>query len=208
MKNLLRLLCLSFALLSSLYAADIPAMSTTVAVGDKAPVVVFRDLDGHAVALRDLIATKPTVIVFYRGSWCPFCMRHLAALGEIQDKIIAAGFQLVAVSADQPSVLARTPHREQYTYTLLSDSTMEAAAAFGITFRVPDEVVGKYKTDYHVDLEAASGRNHHLLPHPAVFIIDRSGIVRFVHVNPDYKVRLGTDELLQALQRTQESREM
>ncbi len=73
-----------------------------------------------------------------------------------------------------------------------------AAKAFGITFKVPDELVAKYKSDYQIDLEAASGQNHHLLPHPAVFIVGRDGIIRFAHVNPDYKSRLDPAEILKA----------
>jgi len=36
------------------------------------------------------------------------------------------------------------------------------------------------------------------LPVPSVFIIDMSGIVRFVYSNPDYTVRLGADSLWKA----------
>jgi alkyl hydroperoxide reductase subunit AhpC len=31
---------------------------------------------------------------------------------------------------------------------------------------------------------------------PAVFIIDRAGIIRFVHANPDCTVRISPEELL------------
>lgn len=49
-----------------------------------------------------------------------------------------------------------------------------------------------------IDLEAASGRTHHLLPHPAVFVADTGGTIRFAHVNPDYKVRLEPKSILEA----------
>ena len=126
-------------------------------------------------------------------------LRHLAALGEVKDQIMAAGFQVLAISADQPTKLSETPGGEKLGYTLLSDSSMEAAKAFGITFQVPTDLVDKYKRDYKIDLEAASGKTHHILPHPSVFIVDTTGSVRFAHVNPDYKSRLSPAQVLEAI---------
>jgi peroxiredoxin len=114
-------------------------------------------------------------------------MLHLAALAKVEDQIVAPGFQLLASSADQPSKLAETPHCEKFGYTLLSDNSREAAKAFDITFEVRAETVKKSMNDYKIDLKAASGRTHHLLPHPSVFIVDTTGTIRFTHVKPDYK---------------------
>jgi peroxiredoxin len=49
--------------------------------------------------------------------------------------------------------------------------------------------------EYGIDLEATTGTKQHELPVPSVFIIDRSGIIRYVYSNPDYTVRLGADAL-------------
>ena len=75
---------------------------------------------------------------------------------------------------------------------------MEAAKAFGLTFKVPDELVEKYVKEYSIDIEAASGEKHHLLPHPAVFVVDQKGKVNFAHINPNYKERLDAKKVLMA----------
>jgi peroxiredoxin len=126
-------------------------------------------------------------------------VRHLAAVAEVETEILAAGFQIIALSPDQPAKLRAKPAQEKLRYALYSDSTMAAAQAFGIAFKVPDELVAKYKDSYRIDLEADSGQTHHLLPHPAVFIVDAQGIIRFVHVDPDYRVRLEPAAILVAL---------
>lgn len=54
--------------------------STPLAVGDAVPDVTLRTQEGTEVELRNLVAKKPTVLIFYRGGWCPFCTRHLQAL--------------------------------------------------------------------------------------------------------------------------------
>jgi peroxiredoxin len=51
---------------------------------------------------------------------------------------------------------------------------------------------------YGIDLEEASGQEHHLLPVPAVFIIDREAHIRFRYFNPEYKERLSGEALLKA----------
>ena len=74
---------------------------------------------------------------------------------------------------------------------------MTAAVEFGLAWRVPESMVEKYTT-YGIDLEAASGQAHHVLPVPAVFVVGTDGIVRFQYVNPDHRVRLDAGVLLAA----------
>jgi peroxiredoxin len=166
--------------------------------GDPLPEVTLKTVENQSVPLQQLVAGKPTVLIFYRGGWCPFCTKHLSALAEIRDDLKAAGFQMLAISIDQPSKLKETPNYDQLDYLLLSDSDATAAEAFGLVFTVPDDLVTKYKNEYQIDLEAASGQTHHRLPHPAVFIVSADGTIEFAHVNKDYKVRLEPDKILEA----------
>ena len=169
-----------------------------LAKGDPVPEVSVRDADGDGVAIGKAINAKPTVLVFYRGGWCPFCMRHLSALAEAKDDLTEAGFQIIAISADQPAKIKATPDREKLGYTLLSDSRMAAAKAFGIAFKVEDSLVERYQSQHGIDIEAASGETHHLLPHPSVFLVDHKGIIRFAHIDPNYKNRLEPKAILKA----------
>lgn len=173
--------------------------TTALKVGEAIPDVKLRTEDDKEVSLRRLVSEKPTILIFYRGGWCPFCNRHLQALAGIEDNLNKAGAQLLAISMDQPSKLKTTPDREKLPYRLLSDSDAAAAKAFGIAFEVDDATVEKYK-GYGINLDTASGRDHHILPHPAVFVADTSGKVRFAHVNPDYKARLEPKKILEAAQ--------
>ncbi len=54
---------------------------------------------------------------------------------------------------------------------------------------MPDEDFAKLR-DLGIDLEAASGQRHHLLPVPAVFLLGSDGVIRYRYANPDYRVRL------------------
>ena len=191
---LLRTLVVLFCGATLLRAA---APTKPLAQGDSIPEVALRTEDDKEVSLRKLVAVKPSVLIFYRGGWCPFCNRHLQALAGIEKELNEAGVQLLAISPDQPAKLRTTPKRDQLGYRLLSDSAALAAQAFGIAFKVDDATVEKYK-GFKIDLDAASGHSHHLLPHPAVFVVDTQGVIRFAHVNSDYKVRLAPAKILEA----------
>jgi peroxiredoxin len=176
---------------------------TPLKVGDSAPDVSVKTENNEVVKLKKFISEKPTVLIFYRGGWCPFCNQHLQALAGIEKDVEEAGAQIIALSSDQPKKLLETPDREKLHYLLLSDCDTVAANGFGIAFKVDDATVEKYKT-YKIDLNEASGRDHHILPHPAVFITSTNGLIRFAHVNPDYKERLDPKEILKSLRSIKE----
>ena len=168
-------------------------------VGDRVPTVEVMDLDGHALDLSRLVAAKRTVIIFYRGGWCPYCNTHLGALGTIEPRLVELGYQVLAISADRPGKVQETRETFRFHCQLLSDSKMEAALGFGIAFKVDDATLQKYQ-GYGIDLETASGETHHLLPVPSVFIAGTDGVIRFAYSNPDYKVRLEPEKVLAAAQ--------
>jgi peroxiredoxin len=166
-------------------------------IGQPVPQVILLSPDGTSVDLRKAAAKKPTVIIFYRGGWCPYCNRHLAELQQIEADLLKMGFQILAISPDRPEKLQETLKKHDLTYQLLSDSSMEAARAFGIAFQLDDATVEKYKESYKIDLEADSGHTHHQLPVPAVFLTDTSGEIIFIYTNPYYKVRLSSKAILE-----------
>jgi len=190
---------LTFAILVLPLSLMAQPNSTPLKGGDPIPDVSLKTDIGETVSLQKLVSKKPTVLIFYRGGWCPYCTRHLQGLAEIEKDLLAAGYQLITISTDQPSKLREKPDLQKLNYTLLSDSSMDAAKGFGIAFEVDAATREKYK-GYGIDLEAASGQTHHLLPHPAVYVVGTDGIIRFAHVNENYKVRLEPEKILEAIQ--------
>jgi len=190
-----------FILLSAAWVLTLSTATSLAAsplkTGDVIPDTTVEDESGATLKLRELVRQAPSVLIFYRGGWCPYCTRHLSSLMEIEDDLRSAGYQILAISPDQPSKLAETPDREKLKYRLLSDSDMKTARAFGIAFEVDATTLEKYD-EYGIDLEAASGQSHHLLPHPAVYVVAPDGTIRFAHVNEDYKVRLEPEKILAA----------
>jgi peroxiredoxin len=164
-------------------------------IGEKIPDVTIEDKDGKAIQTGTLF-TKPTVLVFYRGGWCPYCSKQLSALGEQQEAIEKLGFQVIAVSPDDAAHLNKSAGDNKLSYTLLSDSKGVFSAAMGLSFKAPDN----YKS---MLLKSSSNANTGFLPVPAVYIINQNSEVEFMYVNPDYKKRLSSAMLLAALQSLQ-----
>jgi peroxiredoxin len=160
---------------------------------------IVRDLNGNKTDLISQLNKKPTVLIFYRGGWCPYCNLHLSAIQEIEDEIMAQGFQIIAISPDTPEHLNHTKEINKLNYMLLLDSSMQLAEDMGIAFQVEEELVNKYKNNYNIDLEAVSGEKHHKLPHPSLFLVDTDGTIQFAYTNNDYKVRLDSKELLDTI---------
>ncbi len=178
----------------------IPTSATDVTplpVGAQIPSILLQTVGGEPVDLGAAVRENPSVLIFYRGGWCPYCNLQLGQLQAVEAELQALGYRILAISPDRPEKLRGSVAEHGLTYTLLSDHAMTAARAFGIAFQVDDATLEKYK-GYDIDLEEASGETHHLLPVPAVFIVGTDGLIRFSYANPDYKVRLSTDDLLAA----------
>ena len=204
MKLLSRLLVILVAAVctsnTSVSAGGVPDSAESIQpllIGSKLPSMALTTPDGKRYDVSEATKTKPTVLVFYRGGWCPYCNTHLGQLQAAESGLIELGYQVLAISPDRPEKLAESADRHKLGYQLLSDSDMSAARSLGIAFRVDDETVKLYKNKYGIDLEGDSGQTHHQLPVPAVYIVNR-GIMKFSHINPDYKTRLSPDVILAA----------
>ncbi|MBD8527647.1 peroxiredoxin-like family protein [Pseudomarimonas arenosa] len=172
-------------------------------LGTPLPPAELRDRDGQPVKLAELIGKTPSVLVFYRGGWCPYCNIQLSQLRLTFPGLRELGYKLIAISPDRPESLRATLGDMPLEYTLLSDSSLSLIGALGIGFRVDDPTLEKYK-GYGIDLEQASGQTHHVLPVPAVFVLDGNQIIQFHYVNPDYRIRVPGGLILEAARSVKE----
>lgn len=164
-----------------------------ILISSPIPSITLSSIDGKSIDISDLIEEKPSVIIFYRGGWCPYCNAHLSELGKIEADIIKLGYQIIAISPDAADELYKTQDKNELKYALLSDNGGVLAKAMGIAFEAPkryNKMLDKY----------SKGANTGYLPVPSVFITNKEGNIVFEYVNPDYKTRLSSDMLLGILQ--------
>jgi len=196
------LLLIYSSILSFIFNADIPQKPEDISpllIGETIPSVNLIDIEANTQNLLDLAKSKPTIFIFYRGSWCPYCNKHLADLQKYEADILSLGYQVVALSPDQIEYMQETIKKNQnLNYTLLSDSEMTAAKAFGVAYEVEQSLIDKYKSK-GLDLNKQAGQTHNLLPAPSVFVVNTEGKIIFEHINPNYKERLSGKVLLAVL---------
>ena len=104
--------------------AQIPERAEDISpllIGEIIPDVVLKAPDASDHSMLDILSEKPTVIMIYRGGWCPYCNKHLAKLQGAESKINKLGFQIVAISPDSPQNLQLTDSKNKLRYSLYSD---------------------------------------------------------------------------------------
>ena len=158
------------------------------------------DSEGALVDSARLLAQGPLVVTFYRGAWCPYCNLDLQAIEAVAEDIRSLGASLVAISPQTPPNSRRLKEQHRLSFPILSDDGGKVAEAFGLRFRLSDELIRVYKT-LGVDLPAINGDSSWTLPMPARYVIARDGSIVYAETNPDYTRRPEPTELLPALLR-------
>ena len=162
--------------------------------GQFAPKTTLKMADGSPVSLQALTMQKPTIVLFYRGGWCPYCNEQLAQLKEIESDLVALGYQILAISPETPQRLQEQKLETEFLVTLLSDSDLNTIRQFGVGFYLDAATELKYKA-YGIAL-TKDDNGKSVLPAPSIFILNNKGQVLFNYVNPDYKVRPSADLVL------------
>lgn len=104
-----------------------------VAVGAKAPAIEAKDTAGSPWRLGDALASHAkTIVVFYRGDWCPFCRTQLGELQANLPELAKQDIGLVAIAVDEPATSKVLAERLHLTFPLVSDVGGAAIKAFGV----------------------------------------------------------------------------
>lgn len=166
--------------------------------GQQLPNVTLKTAEGDPVSLKALAMQKPSIILFYRGGWCPYCNRQLAALKDVESELVDMGYQVLAISPESPARLQEQKLETEFAVQLLSDESLDAIKHFGVGFYMPEELAKRYESKMNIALTDDRQNGRAVLPAPAVFIADQKGLIKFNYVNPNYKVRLAPELLLEA----------
>jgi peroxiredoxin len=176
------------------------AAKNALNVGAKMPAFSLKDANGKIVESHDLLKGGNLVVVFYRGSWCPFCNLYLRNLQKNMPQIKAAGGNLVAVSVENPDNSLEVSRKNELDFTVLSDPNLTTARKFGIVYQMPKETDELYKSRgldvaKHNEMERAE------LPLSATYVVNRKGEIVYAYLEPDYKKRAELQAIIETLLR-------
>lgn len=167
--------------------------------GVKAPDFTLVDSTGQKITLSEELLKGPVVLIFYRGTWCPFCNLELKAYQRMNDDIKAIGGQLIAVSPQTPNYSASVQEKNELNFHVLSDLHNKTAEQYNLKFKLPEYVYPIYRS-LDISLETFNGDHSWELPVPATYVIDKAGIIRFASAEADYKKRIEPSKVMHILQ--------
>jgi peroxiredoxin len=173
--------------------------------GDFAPDVTLPDAFGRLMRLSDSWRKGPLIVIFYRGGWCSYCNLQLRAWQTHASELSSLNATLLAISPQTPDNSMTTAEINALAYPVLSDSTLDAAEGFNISFTLPPELVDFYGA-VGVDVPVFNGNGQWVLPVPSTFVIDEGGTIRFAHVDEDVRHRPEPRDVLALIRKMSASR--
>ncbi|MBL4764484.1 MAG: redoxin domain-containing protein [Colwellia sp.] len=120
---------------------------------------------------------------------------------RLTNKKTKLGFQLIGISTDNAQDLQKSISKHQLNYQLLADFNSVTSQAFGLAYFASQKTTDRYIAAMELKnplQKNKAGNKRLVLPVPAIYVIDSTGLVQFNYVNPNYKVRLHEELLLKA----------
>lgn len=179
-------------------AQTAPAKAWGPVVGEKAPGGELLNATSEPVQIESLYGKGPVVIIFYRGSWCPYCTRSLRDYDAHMDEFKAMNATIVAISPEKPGYASQMTNTNELDYTAYADAKGDVCRNFNLTYNLDEATRGKLKS-FRIDLADRNADAQWSLPHPATIVIDKQGVVRNVWVNEDYTKRADPKDVLEAV---------
>ncbi len=174
--------------------AHSPQSVVPLGVGDDLPFGTLRSTDGKAVDFEGLVRGKSTFILFYQGGWSPFANEQLEQLAGIEPRLARLGFQVLAVSPDEPAKLQETEDRDHLNFPLFCDRIMDVTRRFGLAFQINPKTLRRAG----IHLREYTGNTLYVLPVPAIYGISSQGIIRCAFFDTDYPLCVEPLRLLDA----------
>lgn len=188
------ILCITF-LFSHAFAQTYPS---GLNVNDKAPDFTATDQKGEKINLKKQLKKGSTVLIFYRGQWCPYCNKQLKQLEDSLTFIKQKGATILAITPEAPENISKTIEKTKASYSILFDNGLKIMNAYKVAYQVDDKTIAKYKT-FGVDFLNVNGSNGANLPVPAVYVVNKKGVIVYRYFDVDYKKRSSIKDILDHL---------
>lgn len=184
---------------AELDAAGVPA--TAVSVGDSVPNAALVDVNGAAADLYEELGDGRSVVVFYRGAWCPYCNIVLKQYqAELLPALRTRGVTLLAISPQTPEGSEKAVGGASLEFTVLSDPSNKLIRQLGIVTE-PTADARAAHTELGFDVADSNADATGDIPFPTVLILDANRVVSYADVHVNYTTRTEVADILAALDR-------
>ena len=195
MKYLIVLLSLFTQLTFAQHGAGLKPLE----VGTTAPSFEAKNQDGKLVKSSELLEQGAVVLVFYRGTWCPYCQKHVHELQEGLKQIVEKGASVVVITPEKPEYIDKMVSKTKATYSILYDEGYKIMEAYNTKYTVQEADKMAFKGYVVSHTKKHNDDDEAVLPVPATYVIGKDGKIKFVHFETDYKQRSTVDMILKNL---------
>ncbi len=137
-----------------------------VQIGKPANEFALPDQNGEIVKLSDFKGKRHLLLIFVRGDWCPGCHMMLRTYEKNNDKFQSKNILVMAIGPDPVGVNKGMVEKLGLDFKVLADEGQRTAMIYGVQLK-------EYDNDFAEKYEEG-------IPLPASFLIDKSGVVRYV----------------------------
>ncbi len=143
------------------------------------------DEEGNRVSSSELAGT-PTILLFVRGSWCPFCSKQVADLTRVYKEITDSGAKLILVTPKPLATTRRVAEMFDVDFRFWLDESLEISKQLGLVLAagVPDDNRKEYGED---------------TLWPTTLVLDANGIIRFTELSRFIADRPNPEKMLNVL---------
>jgi len=145
------------------------AVPDQVKPGQPLPEFAAVDEDGKPVSSSEL-AGAPAILLFVRGSWCPFCSKQVANLTRVYKEITETGARLILITPKPLETTRRVAEMFELEFHFWLDESLIIGKRLGLVLEagVPDD----YRKEYGEDTLW-----------PTSLVIDANGIIRHTELS-------------------------
>ena len=147
-----------------------------LAVGSELPLFELESLDGHIVS-SESFRSKPHLLLFYRGNWCPFCTAQIEELATSYQRLQKLGLTVVLISPQPMEKNLQIAARFQIPLIFMRDQDGMAAKQLGI----------QHEWGTPMGLQILGYESDSVLP--TMLISDAEGYIIFSDQTDNYRVR-------------------
>ena len=97
--------------------------------GQTFPAFDVPAVGGGTISIPQSLQGSYSVVLFYRGAWCPFCQAQLGAFQRASGKLAEAGIKVVALSVDDEATTVGTIEKFKLSFPVGHSADAEKLAA-------------------------------------------------------------------------------
>ncbi len=164
-----------------------PPVPDALKAGKPLPDFAAVDEQGDPVRSTELHGA-PAVLLFVRGTWCPFCSAQVANLTKHYKDIIDLGARLILVTPKPLETTRRVAEFFEVEFDFWLDESLEVTRQLGLVQKAG--VPGSYSKEYGEDTVW-----------PTAVVTNAAGLIDYVRLSKTVADRPDPRELLNAIRK-------